>query len=155
MRGNVLISETDAFKTAVMSINQHLAMFASYGLTYVDQSFDTSKPERVRLTFKFENTSTKLGLWLTFSPAKDGLNGGFVVLLLRVDGERLNLKDYLRLHGNTPDASFLLYTEATPDLAGYIEGFLSTLDQVFQHLLKPILAGERWESTPIDWQGYK
>ena len=151
----MLISETDAFKTAVIVVNEHLAMFGRRGLTYVDKSFDTSRPERLRLTFKFENPARKLSLWLTFSPAKDGLNGGFVVLLVRADGERLNLKDYLRLHGNTPDTSFLLYTEATPDLTGYIKSFLATLDQIFQGALGPILSGEQWESTPIDFQGYK
>ena len=145
----------DVFDAVTRAIESNLNIFSSRGFRYIGVSPETSQPDRPRIRFQFENDKTRMRLWVTFSPAQNGLNGGFVVFFMASNGGRLNLNDYLRLHGYVAEALLFSFKENIPSFDKYLDAFLSMLNRVFSNQLKPILAGTTWESTPIHWQGYK
>ncbi len=149
------IVESEAFATTEELIERHMDIFQRRGFILVNQTFDKDRQVGPRLQFRFFNERTKLSLDAALTISTGPRKGIFMVLIVNSRNELLFVDNYLRQHGYTAEASLFVCTEEVPDFRNYVEGFLSMLDSVFDNQLKSILSGEKWESTPIDWQGYK
>ncbi len=149
------IVESEAFATTKQLMDRHLDIFQRRGFILVDQTFDKNSQVGPELLFRFFNKLTKLNLNVALTVSTRSNKGIFVVQIVNSRKEDLIAENYLRIHGYTAEASLFVCTEDVPDFRNYVEGFLSMLDRVFDNQLKPILSGKEWETTPIDWYGYK
>ncbi len=70
------------------------------------------------------------------------------------DNRKLNVHDYLVLHGRS-DMARLLTDDAPTDVRAFSESSVRMLIGLLDNELKPIVEGKTFEETPIDWDGYK
>jgi len=92
---------------------------------------------------------------ISYFAATKGLNGGFIVFIVKPVNHRLNLKNYLKLHERETLTRFFSYRDPATDIRSFADTFMQMLCGLFDRDLKPILDGTYFEETPIDWQGYK
>ncbi len=147
--------EAEAFAVTKELMETHLAIFQQRGFLLLERIFGKNSAGWPKLTFRFIEERANLRLRVLFSISAPQTKGIFVVRIDNSRKETLDVEDYLRLHGDAAEASLFVCTKDVPDFTKYVESFLSMLDRVFENQLKPILSGDKWESTPIDWQGYK
>src|SRR5579884_1068733 len=145
----------NAFNIVSKLIEKRESLFESHGFVLTEKTVNNLPGGGRFLQYDFRNNQKNLTLSLLFVTAADGEGGGFSANLYNATGGYLNIHDFLQLHGYVAEKLLFTYTKDVPDFPKYVESFLSMLDRVFSNQLKPILAGEAWESTPIDWLGYK
>ena len=105
--------------------------------------------------FHFLHKKSGLRLSISFSPAEQDLNGGFIVLITKPVNRRLDVEDFLKRKGRTSVEPFFTYRNGGTDVRRFAEALLDVLDSAFDTELKPVLEGKTFEETPIDWGGYR
>lgn len=127
--------------------------FQSLGLKLIEIKQENVLEERRKTCFIFNNDSY-LVFELSFTEAKDGLNGHFTACLSH-SKSHLYVEDYLKLRNRDSLSEFSKYRDPNTDIRKFAETYLQKLLEVFRTDLKPILDGEPFESTPVDWGDYK
>jgi hypothetical protein len=105
--------------------------------------------------FHYLNKQTGMRFHISFFAAKDGLNGGFTILIIKPVNRKLNVEDYLKRRERNELTSFFTYPDAKTDVRKFANNFLQMFCKLLDTDLKPIIDGQTFEETPIDWQGYK
>jgi hypothetical protein len=126
--------------------------FAARGFTLMNVT-EGGTPPFVRST-AFHFSHARAGLLLDLSFFAGGNRRGFNALISKPDNGRLDVRDYLKLHGRT-ETSALLTSDDPTTLREFAESAMRVLIGVFDDELKPVVEGTKFESTPFDWQGYK
>jgi len=127
--------------------------FASRGFTLMNVTDRT--PLTQSIVFHFSNARARLLLNVSFVVGVSGRRRGFVALICNADNRKLDVRDYLKLHGRSEISEMFTSDDPTRDVRSFTESTIRTLLQVFDNELKPIVDGKTFEETPIDWQGYK
>lgn len=136
-------------------VQQHADDFTAHGFELSEITWKGSDKLGRNPVFKFLNQRTGITIRISFFPAKNGLNGGFVVMILKSANHRLDVEDYLKTHGRDELTKFFTYRAPNTDVRAFAQAFFQTLGGLLNRELAPILRGETWEDTPIDWMGYK
>jgi hypothetical protein len=105
--------------------------------------------------FRFLHRETGLAITISFSSAREGRNGGFVVMIVNPEDRVLNVEDYLKLQRREELTRFFTYRDPKTDIRAFTRELLQMLDGLMRKELAPILQGKVWEETPIDWAGFK
>ncbi len=134
---------------------RHVPAFVAHGFEFKGVTLDGS-PESDRYpAFHFSSERSAMEIDISFFSAAGGLNGGFMVFIIKPVDHMLNVKDYLKLHGREALARFFSYRDPATDIRSFAETFLQMLGGLLDRDLKPIIEGRTFEETPIDWMGYK
>ena len=149
------IAESEAFAIIKELVESHLTLFERRGFVLVERAFEVAPLLGPKMVFRFFNQGTKLALRASFTITSEPGKCLIVVQIINPRNEKLMLDTYLETHGDAAEAGLFVFARGVPDFRKHVEDFLSMLDRAFDNPLKPILSGEKWESTPIDWQGYK
>jgi hypothetical protein len=137
-------------------VRQHTGEFITHGFELVNVTLvPGSSKIQTSPVFEFLNRRTGMTIRISFSAAHDGLNGGFGVRIIKPVRRRLNVEDYLKLHGRGGLTKYFRYRDPKTDVRSFAESFLQMLSGLLDEDLKPILDGKTFEETPIDWMGYK
>ena len=149
----VTLTGDDAIVSEV--VRERAAGFEARGFEFTGTKLEGS-PRLGRFpVFSFLNRQTGLQIHVSFSSAGTGLNGGFVVTLVNKANRKLDLEDFLKLHGHPELTKYLTYRHPKPDIRSFAESFFDMLDGLLDTDLKPIIDGTTFEETPIDWMGYR
>jgi len=105
--------------------------------------------------FHFLNRQTGMQIDVSYYVNITGLNRGFTVLIIEPLNNKLDVEDYLELHGHEELTKSFSYHGPITDPRSFADCFLQNLVGLLDSDLKPILEGRVWEETPIDWMGYK
>jgi hypothetical protein len=146
---------TGSFAVVGDSVHQHLDEFARHGFKLSSVVWRGSDKLGRYPIFKFLNQRTGMAMRISFFPAQNGLNGGFVTMILKPVNHRLDVEDYLKMHAKSELTRFFTYRDPNADLRVFAHAFLQMLDGLMAKELMPVLEGKVWEDTPVDWQGYK
>ncbi len=149
------IVKSQAFATIKELMERHIDIFQRQGFILTDENFDQHGPVGPEMRFHFFNERSKLDLKFDFTVTTGPRKGIFTVQIIKSRKDSLIVQNYLRIHGYAAEASLFVCTEGVLDFTKYAENFFSMLERVFENQLKPILSGKEWETTPIDWYGYK
>ena len=136
-------------------VRRHAASFEARGFQFAGAKLAGSTKLDRYPAFSFVNKQTGLQIYVSFSAAREGLNGGFVLFLVNPDNRKLNVQDFLKLHGRTEPMKLFTYRDPKTDVRTFAESFFDMVDGLLDSDLKPILDGESFEETPIDWMGYR
>ena len=146
---------TDEYAIVRDALYQHLAEFAAYGFEFVGATLEGSLELERFPMFRFRNQRTGMAIAISFFAARDGLNGGFTALLIKPVNRKLDVEDYLKLHGREELSKYFRYRDPKTDVRAFADAFFQMLCDLLGKELQPILTGKTFEETPIDWQGYK
>jgi hypothetical protein len=136
-------------------VRRYVPRFAAHGFEFTGVTIEGS-PKLPRFPiFHFLNKRTGMRIGVSFSAAVEGRNGGFTVLIINPVNRKLNVNDYLKLHGREELSKFFTYRDPPTDIRSFADSFLQMLCGLLDQDLKPIVDGKTFEETPIDWMGYK
>lgn len=136
-------------------LHEREAAFAVHGFELVGVAIEGSASVQEYVVFRVLNKRTGMEVRISFSSAKHGLNGAFVVVITKPVDRRLNVKDFLKRHKRDDLTRFFSYRDPATDIRSFAESFLDMLLELFDADLKRVLDGSTFEDTPIDWAGYK
>lgn len=136
-------------------LQTHTSDLADRGLVYEDSKTDHSALAGDSVVASFVHRTNAIRLTITVFPGLSIDDRGFLVIIRRANGDALNLIDFLRLRGKGNLIDGFVNGHPQPDIGAFVEGCLQTLLELLDTDLKPILEGRDWESTPVDWKGYK
>jgi hypothetical protein len=149
------VALTGEFAIVDQAVREHASCFSRHGF----QLTGVTLPGSARLprfpVFHFQNKRTFMDINVSFYAAPGRPNRGFNVLIVKPVNRKLNLEDYLKLHGRDDLAERFSCPDLTVDLREFAEAFLDMLCGLLDKELQPILEGKTFEETPIDWMGYK
>lgn len=137
------------------AMRRHAAIFAAHEFLFSGMSMEGSPELRRFPVYRFRNERTSLGIEIAFFAAAEGLNGGFTVLITKPVNQKLDVEDYLDSRGSAASTERFAYRDPGTDVRGFADDFLRMLGGMLDGELKPILDGEYFEATPMDWMGYK
>jgi len=147
------VSLTGDLATVDDVVRQHSPAFTALGFEFSGATLEGSAKLQRFPIFHFLNKQSGMRIDISFFAARDGLNGGFTVLLIKPVNRKLDVEDYLKLHDRlTPT---FRYRVSETDVRKFAEEFLQMLLRLLSGELKPILDGKTFEETPIDWMGYR
>ena len=97
----------DQFKVALSAddevvaevVREHAPRFAAHGYELTQVSLEKSNVLRAFPAFRFENKRTQLRIIVSFNASEQGSSGGFIVLIVSPKNVKLDVEDYLVLHG--------------------------------------------------------
>jgi hypothetical protein len=133
-------------------VREHAADFSVYGFDFDKVTWEGSRELGYYPVFEFANRPTGMVISIAFSSAENGRTSAFVLLIIKPGNHKLNLKTYLKLHGRE---DLFTFRDPQEDIRSFAQNFFEMLDRLFRSDLAPILQGEIWEDTPVDWMGYK
>jgi hypothetical protein len=136
-------------------IRRHASAFAAHGFELNEVTREGSVELGRFPVFHFLNERTAMRIDISFCAATRGLNGGFTVLIIKPVNQKLDVEDYLKTHERKTLTKFFTYRDPETDVRGFTDTFLQMLGGLLDRDLKPIIDGETFEVTPIDWMGYK
>ncbi len=112
-------------------VGQYTPEFAARGFAFKGITLEGS-PELQRFpVFHFLNERTPMGIDISFFAAVNGLNGGFVVLLIKAGNHKLDVEDYLKEHGREALIRFFTYRDPATDVRTFADTFLKMLIGLF------------------------
>ena len=152
-QGEVALTGDSAIVNEV--VRQHASSFGRYGFELTGVTLEGSPKLQPFPVFHLLNKRTGMRIDVSFFAATGRLNGGFTVLIIKPVNRKLDVEDYLKLHGREELTTFFNYREPTTDVRRFADSFLQMLVGLLNKDLKPILDGKLFEETPIDWMGYK
>jgi hypothetical protein len=132
-------------------VKMYAPEFAARGFTLHDVTVDGPPPS---IYFHFSNPRTDLLLDVSSFLARSSPKRGFNAMISTPDNRKLNVRNYLVRHGRS-DVAELLTDNAPSDVRAFSEASIRLLLDLLDGELKPIVEGETFEETPIDWAGYK
>jgi hypothetical protein len=141
------------FTVVAEVVRAHAPEFAARGFTLMNVTENPSQLIR-SIVFHFSNARTDLFLDISSFLGRAGLKRGFNAMISTRDNRKLNVHEYLVLHGRS-DMAELLTDDAPTDVRAFSESSVRMLIGLLDNELKPIVEGTTFEETPIDWQGYK
>lgn len=136
-------------------VREHVPVFAELGFALTGYTLGGSPTLQHFPIFHFFNKRSGLRLDISFLAARAGLNGGFNVLIVAPRNRKLDVEDYLNRHKIEEPTGAFTYRDAKTDVRGFASAFLKVLLRLFETELKPVLDGETFEETPVDWMGYR
>lgn len=136
-------------------VQQHASEFAAHGFDLTEVTLKGSEETVRSLDFNFLNERTAMSIDISFFAAVRGLNGGFNVSIFGPDNRMLFVDDFLKKHGREALTEFFTYRDPATNLHSFADTFFRVLVGLLDSDLKPILEGEVFEETPIDWMGFK
>jgi hypothetical protein len=136
-------------------VHQHAPGFAAHGFEFKEVTLEGSQALGRFPVFHFLNEQTRMRIDLSFSAAAQGLNGGFNVLIIKPENRKLDVEDYLKAHEREALTKFFTYRDPATNVRSFADLFLQMLVGLLDRDLKPIIDGQAFEETPIDWMGYK
>jgi hypothetical protein len=134
---------------------KHAPGFVAHGFELTGADLAGSAELQRFPVFHFLNKQTGMRIDVSYYATLTGLNGGFTVLIIKPPNSKLEVEDYLKLHGHEELSKSFTYHGPVSDLRSFADSFLRNLVDLLDGDLKPILEGTVWEETPIDWMGYK
>jgi hypothetical protein len=134
---------------------RYISYFFSRGYELSDVQVKEHKVIPQRLSLQFINEKIETELYISFFPAITGHNGAFTVMISKPVNQCLALSDYLKIHHRDDLLPYFTYHDSNTDIAVFADAFFKMLMELFDTDLKPIVDGTTFETTPIDWQGYK
>ena len=146
----------DYFETIEEAVCGCLSGFAEHGFVLLQASrVGYPRTKSYSAAFSFFNYQTAMEINFSFFPAHEGLNGGFISSIIKHGTRRLQLEDYLKLHGRSELTEFFSYRDEKKDIEEFAKAFLAMFLELLDTDLRTILDGTTFEETPIDWMGYK
>lgn len=136
-------------------VRQHAPSFATYGFEFTGASLEGSPKLEQFPDFHFLNKRAGMQIHVSFSAARAGRSGGFVALIENPVNRKLDVEDFLKLHGRDELTKFFTYRDPNTDVRSFADSFFHMLSALLDTDLKPILDGKTFEETPIDWMGYR
>jgi hypothetical protein len=134
---------------------KHAPGFVAHGFEFIGADLAGSTELQRFPVFHFLNKQTGMRIDVSYYATLTGTNGGFTALIIKPPNSKLDVEDYLKLHGHEELTESFAYHGPIADLRGFVDSFLRNLAGLLDSDLKPILEGTVWEETPIDWMGYK
>lgn len=134
-------------------VRAHVPEFAARGFRLMNVSVNPSKLIR-SIVFHFFNDRVRLLLDISSFLGTDGRKRGFTAIISTPDNHKLNVEDYLELHGRS-DMARSLTEEAPHDVRAFSESSVRMLIDLLDNELKPVVEGKTFEETPFNWDGYK
>src|SRR5262249_11790370 len=92
------VSLTGDFATVDEVMRQHSPAFAGLGFELSGVTLEGSPKLQRFPIFHFLNKQSGMRIDISFFAARDALNGGFTVLLIKPVNRKLDVEDYLKLH---------------------------------------------------------
>jgi hypothetical protein len=136
-------------------VRQYAPAFTTHGFEFSGVTREGSPKLERFPTFHFLNKRTGMQIHASFSAARAGRSGGFVVLIETPVNRKLDVEDFLKLHGRDDPTKFFTYHDPNTDVRNFADSFFHMLSALLDTDLKPILDGKTFEETPIDWMGYR
>jgi hypothetical protein len=136
-------------------VRQYGPRFATHRFELTGVTLEGSPKLQPFPVFHLLNKQSGMRIDISFFAATGGLNGGFTVLILKPGNRKLDVEDYLKLHGREEPTNFFRYRDPITDVRSFANSFLQMLCGLLDEDLKPILDGKIFEETPIDWMGYR
>jgi hypothetical protein len=136
------------------AVGAHASEFAARGLILRNLAEGGTPPFVRSIRFHFSNARAGLRLSVSFFVGRSGARRGFTAMIEKTGHGSLDVGDYLEHHGRSDMARLLIHDGPT-DVRAFAESSLRMLLGLLDDELKPIVEGETFEETPIDWQGYK
>ena len=137
-------------------IQRHSPIFVAHGSEFAGASLEGSPKLQRFPVFHFLNKQTSMRIDISYCATATGRNGGcFTVLIIQPPNSKLDVEDYLKLHGCEELTKPFTHRGRITDVRGFADSFLQDLVSLLDSNLKPVLEGKVWEETPIDWMGYK
>ena len=136
-------------------VRTHTSDFAIHGFTLMNVTEGGTRPFIRSLTFHFSHPLPRLLLDVSFFVGRSGARRGFTAMISKPGDGRLDVEDYLKLHGRSDVSASLTLDGPPTDLRSFAESAIQTLLALLDNELRPIVEGKTFEETPIDWQGYK
>jgi hypothetical protein len=133
-------------------VRTHTSGFAARGFTLINVTEGGTPPFVRSISFHFSNPGAGLLLDVSFFV---GRRRGFTALISKPGHGRLDVGDYLDLHGQSEMSALFTSDDPGTDVRAFAEATIRRLLGLLDNELKPIIDGQTWESTPIDWQGHK
>jgi hypothetical protein len=149
------VALTGDFATVNEVVRQHAPGFATRGFELTGVTLEGSPRLQRFPVFHFLNSRTRMRIDVSFFADARRQKGGFTVLIIRPVNRKLDVEDYLKLHGREELSKSFSYREPNTDVRGFAESFFRMLGGLLDEDLKPIVDGKVFEETPIDWMGYK
>jgi len=136
-------------------VHRYLQELATFGLEFERVTLDGSPKLQPFVTFHFLHNRSGIRVDIAFFAAAQGKNGGFTVLIVDRGNRKLNVEDYLKAHGREDLSPAFRYRHPESKLEDFATTFLQILCGLFGGELKPVLEGQVFEETAIDWMGYR
>lgn len=149
------VSLTGDSAIVAAAINARAPELLARGFEFVSTTLEGSPKTGQFPSFNFVNRKTGLQLTISFSPAPQGLNGGFIVLITKPVNRKLDVEEYLKRRGRKDLESVFTYRDPATDIRKFAESFVDALTRALDAELRPVLEGKVFEETPIDWGGYR
>ncbi|TXT27315.1 MAG: hypothetical protein FD134_66 [Gallionellaceae bacterium] len=136
-------------------VREHSFIFAKHGFELKEISLGGNQELGLYSVFHFFNKRTGMEIRVAFDSAREGLNGGFSVMIIKPVNRKLDVEDFLKLHGYDELTKFFTYRDPKTDICNFANSFLNVFCELLDTNLKPILDSKTFEETPIDWMGYR
>jgi hypothetical protein len=136
-------------------VRAKVSEFEAHGFVLTNVTEAGTPPFVRSLVFHFSNAGAGLLLSLSFFIGRSGQRRGFTALISRAGNGRLDVGDYLELHGRSDLSALFTSDDPSANLRSFAESAIRTLLSLFDNELKPVVEGKTFEETPIDWQGYR
>lgn len=136
-------------------ILQYLPRFEAHKFELREIAEATVAGENRHPVFRFFNDQIQVRLDLAFSAAINGLNGGFTAHFEDRKRRLLDVEVYLKSHGHQDLSKLMTYRDPNTNIGAFADSFLKVFCSLFDTDLKPIVDGQTFEETPVDWLGYR
>lgn len=147
------LSGDDAVVSEV--VQQYFPAFTAHGFHFQEVTLEGSEALGRFPVFHFHNQQTGMRIDISFFAAAPELNGGFNVLIIKPVNHKLDVEDYLKAHQREMLTKYFTYRGPAADMRSFAEIFMQMFAGLLDRDLKPIVDGNVFEETPIDWMGYK
>lgn len=113
-------------------VHEYRGEFTVKGFEFTETTWEGS-PKLLRyVVFRFLSKRKGMTIDISFFPAREGHNGGFVVSIIKPENHLLNVEDYLKLHGRDDLTHFFTYRDPNTDTRVFAQSFFQMFSTTYR-----------------------